>query len=118
MGLAAGINFSMRSVLITDTRYMAGNFERHVQPDERLRMFGRAGRRGLDETGYVLILPDIPRLGDARARQLKRATQVDWPSLISVMANTAGGDAVAGVGDPGRTAASQPAGVTDPGYNI
>ncbi len=85
MGLAAGINFSMRSVLITDTRYKAGNFERHVQPDELLQMFGRAGRRGLDETGYVLMLPDIPRLGDARARQLKRATQVDWPSLISVM---------------------------------
>ena len=67
MGLAAGINFSMRSVLITDTRYMAGNFERHVQPDELLQMFGRAGRRGLDEIGYVLMLPDIPRLGDARA---------------------------------------------------
>ncbi len=88
MGLAAGINFSMRSVLITDTRYMAGNFERHVQPDELLQMFGRAGRRGLDETGYVLIVPDIPRLGDARPRQLKRATQVDWPSLISVMHNS------------------------------
>lgn len=85
MGLAAGINFSMRSVLITDTRYLAGNFERHVQPDELLQMFGRAGRRGLDETGYVLVLPEIPRLGDARPRQLKRATQVDWPSLISVM---------------------------------
>jgi superfamily II DNA/RNA helicase len=85
MGLAAGINFSMRSVLITDTRYLAGNFERHVQPDELLQMFGRAGRRGLDEIGYVLMLPDIPRLGDARGRQLKRATQVDWPSLISVM---------------------------------
>ena len=54
MGLAAGINFSMRSVLVTDTRYMAGNFERHVQPDELLQMFGRAGRRGLDEIGYVL----------------------------------------------------------------
>ena len=89
MGLAAGINFSMRSVLITDTRYMAGNFERHVQPDELLQMFGRAGRRGLDEIGYVLMLPDIPRLGDARARQLKRATQVDWPSLISVMRGAA-----------------------------
>jgi replicative superfamily II helicase len=58
MGLAAGINFSMRSVLITDTRYLAGNFERHVQPDELLQMFGRAGRRGLDEIGYVLMLPD------------------------------------------------------------
>ncbi len=85
MGLAAGINFSMRSVLITGTSYMAGNFERHVQPDELLQMFGRAGRRGLDETGYVLLVPDIPRLNDARPRQLKRATQVDWPSLISVM---------------------------------
>jgi hypothetical protein len=89
MGLAAGINFSMRSVLVTDTRYKAGNFERHVEPDELLQMFGRAGRRGLDDVGYVLMLPDIPRLGDARARKLKRAIQVDWPSLISVMRGAA-----------------------------
>ena len=100
MGLAAGINFSMRSVLITDTRYKAGNFERHVEPDELLQMFGRAGRRGLDDTGYVLMLPDIPRLGDARPRKLKRATQVDWPSLISVMRGAAE-RAVAGIDDPG-----------------
>jgi superfamily II DNA/RNA helicase len=89
MGLAAGINFSMRSVLITDTRYLSGNFERQVQPDELLQMFGRAGRRGLDDTGYILFTPDQPRLSFARARQLKRATQVDWPSLISVMRGAA-----------------------------
>lgn len=112
MGLAAGINFSMRSVLITDTRYKAGNFERHVEPDELLQMFGRAGRRGLDDTGYVLMLPDIPRLGDARARKLRRATQVDWPSLISVMR------AVAGIGDPGPGEAQHQSGITDPGYSI
>jgi superfamily II DNA/RNA helicase len=89
MGLAAGINFSMRSVLITDTRYLAGNFERHVQPDELLQMFGRAGRRGLDDSGFILFTPDRPRLSFARPRQLKRATQVDWPSLISVMRGAA-----------------------------
>ena len=86
MGLAAGINFSMRSVLVTDTRYFSGNFERQVQPDELLQMFGRAGRRGLDDEGFILFTPEEPRLSFARPRQLKRATQVDWPSLISVMA--------------------------------
>jgi hypothetical protein len=85
MGLAAGINFSMRSVLVTDRRYYAGNFQRQVEADELLQMFGRAGRRGLDDIGYVLYSSELPRLGDARPRQLKRATQVDWPSLISVM---------------------------------
>jgi hypothetical protein len=90
MGLAAGINFSMRSVLVTDRRYFAGNFERQVEPDELLQMFGRAGRRGLDETGYALFTPDLPRLADARARRLRRPAQVDWPSFLSVMHLAAG----------------------------
>jgi Helicase conserved C-terminal domain len=85
MGLAAGINFSMRSVIVTDRRYFAGNFEHQVEADELLQMFGRAGRRGLDEIGHALYTNDLPRLSDAKARQLKRAAQVDWPSLISVM---------------------------------
>jgi hypothetical protein len=85
MGLAAGINFSMRSVIVTDTRYMAGPFEKQVQADELLQMFGRAGRRGLDEVGYALISDRTPRLHDARPRQLKRANPVDWPTLIAVM---------------------------------
>ena len=85
MGLAAGINFSMRSVIVTDRRYFAGNFERQVEADELLQMFGRAGRRGLDEIGHALYTNDLPRLSDAKARQLRRAAQVDWPSLISVM---------------------------------
>src|SRR6202040_1268596 len=85
MGLAAGINFSMRSVIVTDRRYFAGNFERQVEADELLQMFGRAGRRGLDEVGHALYPNDLPRLSDARPRRVKRAAQVDWPSLISVM---------------------------------
>ena len=89
MGLAAGINFSMRSVVITDTSYMAGNFEQQVQPDELLQMFGRAGRRGLDETGYALITEKTPRLHDGRPRHLRRSTKLDWPTSIAVMRGAA-----------------------------
>jgi hypothetical protein len=85
MGLAAGINFSMRSVLITGTSYMAGNFERQIAPDELLQMFGRAGRRGLDEAGYALTAQQTPRLLDGRPRQLRRSSEVDWPTLVAVM---------------------------------
>jgi superfamily II DNA/RNA helicase len=89
MGLAAGINFSMRSVVITGTSYRAGNFDRQVRPDELLQMFGRAGRRGFDTTGYALTTSQPPRLHDARARQLRRAAPVDWPTLIAVMRGNA-----------------------------
>ncbi|MBV9875526.1 MAG: hypothetical protein JO025_12410, partial [Verrucomicrobia bacterium] len=89
MGLAAGINFSMRSVLVTGTHYQAGNFQRQVRPDELLQMFGRAGRRGLDDFGYVLITPDVPRLHDAHPLKLRRAEPVDWPTMIGVMREAA-----------------------------
>jgi superfamily II DNA/RNA helicase len=85
MGLAAGINFSMRSVMVTGTHYQAGNFQRQVRPDELLQMFGRAGRRGLDDFGYVLVTPDLPRIHDAHPLKLRRAEPVDWPTMIGVM---------------------------------
>ena len=85
MGLAAGINFSMRSVVITGTTYKAGPFERQVRGDELLQMFGRAGRRGLDEIGYALVTDQPPRMLDARPLQLRRAEPLDWPVLLAVM---------------------------------
>jgi superfamily II DNA/RNA helicase len=85
MGLAAGINFSMRSVLVTGTGYMAGNSQRHVRPDELLQMFGRAGRRGLDEAGYALVTHEVPRLHEAFPLKLKRPEPIDWPSFLAVM---------------------------------
>jgi hypothetical protein len=84
-GLAAGINFSMRSVLVTDREYVAAGGPRLVRADELLQMFGRAGRRGLDEKGYVLVAPGKPRLGEARPLLLKRANPLDWPSFLAFM---------------------------------
>ncbi|MGI8603119.1 MAG: DEAD/DEAH box helicase [Verrucomicrobiales bacterium] len=85
MGLAAGINFSMRSVIVSETRYFDGRNEREIARDELLQMFGRAGRRGLDATGYVVVTDHSPRLSDAAPLRLKRGRDLDWPPLLRVM---------------------------------
>ncbi len=87
-GLASGINFSLRSVLVTDRRYATEHAEREVRPDELLQMFGRAGRRGLDDRGFALWTGDSPRLGEARPLQLRRHDNLDWPAFLSVMARS------------------------------
>ncbi len=84
-GLAAGINFSVRSVHITDSHYRHGPHEKFFGADELLQMFGRAGRRGLDEQGFVISSDTSPRLSDARSRQLRRSNDLDWPTLLRVM---------------------------------
>ena len=89
MGLAAGINFSMRSVAVSGTTYLVGGSERKVSAAELLQMFGRAGRRGLDDTGYALVSQHPPRLHDAQALPLRRSTQLDWTTLLAVMHHAA-----------------------------
>jgi len=84
-GLAAGINFSVRSVMVTSTSYGDARFQRELRSDELLQMFGRAGRRGLDERGFVLTAQNLPSLLDASPRQLRRVNQIDWPTLLRVM---------------------------------
>ncbi len=85
MGLAAGINFSLRSVALAADSYRRDAVELPLRPDELLQMFGRAGRRGIDETGYVLVSANDLRLRDAHAAQLARNGMVDWGALLAVM---------------------------------
>jgi superfamily II DNA/RNA helicase len=86
MGLAAGINFSLRSVALAAESYRRDQVEKFLNPAEILQMFGRAGRRGLDETGFVLITPNELRLLDARPCHLSRSGAVDWAALLNLMA--------------------------------
>jgi superfamily II DNA/RNA helicase len=85
MGLAAGINFSLRSVALAGESYRRDEAEQLLKPDELLQMFGRAGRRGLDETGYVLITANELRLLDSHAGHLSRNGAVDWSALLGIM---------------------------------
>jgi superfamily II DNA/RNA helicase len=89
MGLAAGINFSLRSVALAGESYRRDAVEQPLRPDEILQMFGRAGRRGLDETGFVLITANEIRLLDAHPAHLSRSGAVDWSALLSLMSAAA-----------------------------
>ena len=89
MGLAAGINFSLRSVALAGESYRRDEAEQLLKPDEIMQMFGRAGRRGLDETGFVLITANELRLLDAHPCHLSRSGAVDWSALLGLMAAAA-----------------------------
>src|SRR6185503_6231708 len=90
MGLAAGINFSLRSVTLAADSYRRDYVEQPLRADEILQMFGRAGRRGLDETGFVLVTANEIRLLDARPAHLSRSGMVDWNALLGLMGAAAG----------------------------
>ncbi|HEY3853216.1 MAG TPA: DEAD/DEAH box helicase [Verrucomicrobiae bacterium] len=85
MGLASGINFSLRSVALAGQSYRRDNQDQLLRGDEILQMFGRAGRRGLDETGFILITANELRLLDARPGHLSRGGLVDWNTLLGLM---------------------------------
>lgn len=82
LGLSAGINFSLRSVLITRDRFSSEGIENEIAPHELLQMMGRAGRRGMDEIGYLLACHDSPRMAQARPLRLRRAAALPWSSLL------------------------------------
>lgn len=89
MGLAAGINFSVRSVHVAATKFHDGVAEHSLSPDELLQMYGRAGRRGLDERGYVITTRQSPSLSDGRPARLHRSSLLAWPMFLRVMKHAA-----------------------------
>lgn len=82
LGLSAGINFSLRSVMLTADSYRVGAVEHPIQPHDLLQMIGRAGRRGLDEVGYMLVSGRTPRMRRAAPQRLKRAAPLPWTFLL------------------------------------
>ncbi|HEX2099209.1 MAG TPA: DEAD/DEAH box helicase, partial [Candidatus Synoicihabitans sp.] len=85
LGLSAGINFSLRSVMITAASYRFDQIDRVIEPHELLQMVGRAGRRGLDDAGYVLVSSNAPPLRRAAPQRLKRAAPLPWAFLLRAL---------------------------------
>jgi superfamily II DNA/RNA helicase len=89
LGLAAGINFSLRSVTIAADSYRRDYVEQPIRADEILQMYGRAGRRGIDEVGFGLVNQNELRLRDGYPAHLSRSGMVDWNALLGLMTGAA-----------------------------
>ena len=59
---AIGVNMPTKTVIFSDLEKFDNNGLRYLRSDEYNQMAGRAGRRGLDKFGNVIILPtfDLP----------------------------------------------------------
>ncbi|KAF2480261.1 rRNA-processing arch domain-containing protein [Neohortaea acidophila] len=53
-----GLNMPAKTVVFTSVRKFDGKSQRWVTPSEFIQMSGRAGRRGIDERGIVIMMID------------------------------------------------------------
>lgn len=51
-----GVNMPTRTVVFDSIKKFTGTDDRELLPSEYIQMAGRAGRRGKDKTGMVIIL--------------------------------------------------------------
>jgi superfamily II RNA helicase len=81
--VAAGVNFPARTVVILQSDRFNGKEFVDLTATELLQMTGRAGRRGMDEIGFVLVAPGFyqnPQL----VHDLLKASPDPIPSQIRI----------------------------------
>lgn len=69
-----GLNMPAKTVVFTKVRKFDGIAERWVTPSEFIQMSGRAGRRGLDDRGIVIMMIDL-QMEPAVAKEIVRGQQ-------------------------------------------
>lgn len=76
---AVGINAPTKTAIFTRLSKFSENHNRYLRTDEYLQMAGRAGRRGLDKTGTVIILP----IEDIVEEKILRKMIVGKPACVT-----------------------------------
>lgn len=77
---AMGVNMPARSVLFDSIRKHDGKQVRNLKTSEFIQMAGRAGRRGLDTVGTVIILcknVDLPSVEELKFMLLGKASKLE-----------------------------------------
>jgi len=81
---AMGVNMPTKSVVFTNVTKFDGHQKRIFRPEEYGQMAGRAGRRGLDTQGTVIILPFVDFITESEAKQIMLAPPQKIQSKFSI----------------------------------
>lgn len=81
---ALGVNSPTKTVVFTNLTKFDGNQKRLLRPEEYGQMAGRAGRRGLDEYGNVIILPFYNFISEEEAKAIITAPPQKISSKLSI----------------------------------
>lgn len=81
---AMGVNMPARTVIFDSHRKYDGMEARNLKPGEYIQMAGRAGRRGHDENGTVILLckTQIPAAMDLRAMILGKPEKLESQFIL------------------------------------
>ena len=90
--LAAGINMPARTTVISSISKRTDNGHRLLTANEFLQMSGRAGRRGMDEVGYVVTVgnqfekpEDIAKLVKSEANPLESKFTPRYSMVVNLL---------------------------------
>ncbi|KAK4884408.1 hypothetical protein RN001_000679 [Aquatica leii] len=90
---AMGVNMPARTVIFDSTQKHDGHSLRTLLPAEYIQMAGRAGRRGLDKTGTVIILckgavppvEELKKMMLGKPSQLKSQFRVTYGMVLTLL---------------------------------
>lgn len=90
--LAAGINMPARTTVISSISKRTDSGHRILTPSEFLQMSGRAGRRGMDEIGYVVVVgtpfqtpEEVAELATSKANPLESRFSPSYSMVLNLL---------------------------------
>uniref|UniRef100_G1QLF1 RNA helicase n=1 Tax=Nomascus leucogenys TaxID=61853 RepID=G1QLF1_NOMLE len=81
---AMGINMPARTVLFTNARKFDGKDFRWISSGEYIQMSGRAGRRGMDDRGIVILMVD-EKMSPTIGKQLLTAFHLTYNMVLNLL---------------------------------
>lgn len=90
---AVGVNMPTRTIVFTETEKPTNTYRRSLEPAEYKQMAGRAGRRGLDKNGTVIILPlysfpsrsELYGMMSGKMPEIKSKFSIDYSFVLKIL---------------------------------